>query len=161
MSKKVVIYARYSTDQQNPASIETQIDLATAFVTQHGWTLHNAYVNAGVSGASFETRPGLQAVLREAQTGAFEVLLCLTLSVGKPCGTAAVRARGSVGRPRSLIYPSRRRRKASEFIQTSEPFRLGCHAVSGGPQRDNLELDCASRVCARTKSQPCTRRCKH
>jgi DNA invertase Pin-like site-specific DNA recombinase len=79
MGKKVVIYARYSTDQQNPASIETQIDLATAFVTQHGWTLHNAYVDAGVSGASFETRPGLQAVLREAQTGAFEVLLCLTL----------------------------------------------------------------------------------
>ena len=33
----------------------------------------------GVSGASFETRPGLQAALKGAREGAFDVLLCLTL----------------------------------------------------------------------------------
>ncbi|MCF6367241.1 recombinase family protein [Rhizobium halophilum] len=79
MCKRVVIYARYSTDQQNPASIETQIDLGTSFVLERGWTLYQTFVDAGVSGASFDTRPGLQAALKGAREGAFDVLLCLTL----------------------------------------------------------------------------------
>jgi len=79
MCKRVVIYARYSTDQQNPASIETQLDLGTSFVLERGWTLCGTFVDAGVSGASFETRPGLQAALRRAREGAFDALLCLTL----------------------------------------------------------------------------------
>lgn len=79
MCKRVVIYARYSTDQQNPASIETQIDLGTSFVQERGWTLCRTFVDAGVSGASFDTRPGLQAALKGAREGAFDVLLCLTL----------------------------------------------------------------------------------
>lgn len=79
MCKRVVIYARYSTDQQNPASIETQLDLGTTFVLERGWTLCETFVDAGVSGASFETRPGLQAALKGAREGAFDVLLCLTL----------------------------------------------------------------------------------
>ncbi|MGR9221294.1 recombinase family protein [Rhizobium leguminosarum] len=55
----MVIYARYSTDQQNPASIETQLDLGASFIAQHGWKLSGIFVDAGVSGASFETRPDL------------------------------------------------------------------------------------------------------
>ena len=39
MCKRVVIYARYSTDQQNPASIETQLDLGASFVAERGWKL--------------------------------------------------------------------------------------------------------------------------
>lgn len=79
MCKRVVIYARYSTDQQNPASIETQLDLGTSFVLERGWTLCETFVDGGVSGASFETRPGLEAALKGAREGAFDVLLCLTL----------------------------------------------------------------------------------
>ncbi|MFD1744482.1 recombinase family protein [Rhizobium helianthi] len=79
MCKRVAIYARYSTDQQNPASIETQIDLGTSFLQERGWTLYQTFVDAGVSGASFDTRPGLQAALKGAREGAFDVLLCLTL----------------------------------------------------------------------------------
>lgn len=47
MCKRVVIYARYSTDQQNPASIETQLDLGTSFVLERGWTLCETFVDAG------------------------------------------------------------------------------------------------------------------
>lgn len=79
MIKRVSLYARYSTDQQNPASIETQVELGKAFVEKHGWQLHEVYVDAGVSGATFETRLGLQSMLNEACRGAFDVLLCLTL----------------------------------------------------------------------------------
>jgi len=46
--KRVVIYARYSTDQQNPASIETQLDLGREFVLPQGWHLADAFVGAGV-----------------------------------------------------------------------------------------------------------------
>ncbi|MEF3133409.1 recombinase family protein [Rhizobium sp. 268] len=79
MCKRAVIYARYSTDQQNPASIETQLDLGASFISERGWKLCGTFVDAGVSGASFETRPGLQAALTGAREGAYDVLLCLTL----------------------------------------------------------------------------------
>lgn len=77
--KRVVLYARYSTDQQNPASIETQLDLGKEFVLRQGWDLADTFVDAGVSGSSFETRPGLQAALARSSTGAYDVFLCLTL----------------------------------------------------------------------------------
>ena len=77
--KRVVLYARYSTDQQNPASIETQLDLGKEFVMRQGWDLADTFVDAGVSGSSFETRPGLQAALARSSTGAYDVFLCLTL----------------------------------------------------------------------------------
>lgn len=79
MCKRVVVYARYSTDQQNPASIETQLDLGASFIAERGWKQCGTFVDAGVSGASFETRPGLQAALTGAREGAYDVLLCLTL----------------------------------------------------------------------------------
>lgn len=77
--KRVVLYARYSTDQQNPASIETKLDLGKEFVMRQGWDLADTFVDAGVSGSSFETRPGLQAALARSSTGAYDVFLCLTL----------------------------------------------------------------------------------
>ncbi|MGO6855661.1 recombinase family protein [Rhizobium johnstonii] len=76
MCKRVVIYARYSPDQQNPASIETQLDLGASFVAERGWKLSGTYVDAGISGASFETRPGLQGC---ADRGARGSLRCPTL----------------------------------------------------------------------------------
>lgn len=39
MFKRVVLYARYSTDQQNPASIQTQLDLGRAMIEAKGWQL--------------------------------------------------------------------------------------------------------------------------
>lgn len=77
--KRVVLYARYSTDQQNPASIETQLYLAKEFVLRQGWHLADTFVDAGISGSSFETRPGLQAALTRSNAGAYDVFLCLTL----------------------------------------------------------------------------------
>ncbi|WP_246746821.1 recombinase family protein [Agrobacterium burrii] len=57
--KRVVLYARYSTDQQNPSSIDTQFDLGKEFVVREGRHLVDTFVDAGVSGSSFEARPGL------------------------------------------------------------------------------------------------------
>lgn len=79
MAIRTVIYARYSTDQQNPTSIETQLDLARAFAASKGWSVLGVYVDAGISGASFDTRPGLQASLVGARQREYDVLLCLSL----------------------------------------------------------------------------------
>lgn len=79
MTKRAVLYARYSTDQQNPASIETQVDLGKEVIRRHCWQHIETYVDAGVSGASFETRRGLQAALAGANGGQYDVFLCLTL----------------------------------------------------------------------------------
>ncbi|WP_337182170.1 recombinase family protein [Shinella sp.] len=77
--KRTALYARYSTDQQNPASIETQIDLGKEFAAKQGWSLLDIFIDAGISGASYETRPGLQSALSGARRGAYDILLCLTL----------------------------------------------------------------------------------
>ncbi|CAK7256993.1 MULTISPECIES: recombinase family protein [unclassified Shinella] len=79
MVKRVLLYARYSTDQQNPASIETQLDLGKAMIEAKGWQLIDSFVDAGISGANYETRPGLQGALFAAQQHACDVFLCLTL----------------------------------------------------------------------------------
>ncbi len=73
------VYARYSTDQQKPALIETQLDLGKEFVLRQGWHLADTFVDAGVSGSSFETRPGLRAALARSNMGAYDIFLCLTL----------------------------------------------------------------------------------
>jgi DNA invertase Pin-like site-specific DNA recombinase len=62
-----------------PASIETQLDLGKEFVLRQGWHLADTFVDAGVSGSSFETRPGLQAALAKSNIGAYDAFLCLTL----------------------------------------------------------------------------------
>ncbi len=77
--KRIVLYTRYATDQQDLAWIETQPDLGKQFVPQQGWHLAETFVDAYVSGSSFETRSGLQAALAVAKTGAYSVFLCLTL----------------------------------------------------------------------------------
>ncbi|WP_323131726.1 recombinase family protein [Agrobacterium tumefaciens] len=77
--KRIVLYTRYATDQQDLAWIETQPDLGKQFVPRQGWHLAETFVDAYVSGSSFETRPGLQAALAVAKTGAYSVFLCLTL----------------------------------------------------------------------------------
>jgi site-specific DNA recombinase len=67
--KRIVLYTRYATDQQDLAWITTQPDLGKQFVLRQGWHLADTFVDAYVSGSSFETRHGLQAALAVAKTG--------------------------------------------------------------------------------------------
>lgn len=79
MVKRVVLYARYSTDQQNPASIQTQLDLGRRMIEAKGWKLIDSFVDAGISGANYETRLGIQNALIAVQQRGCDVFLCLTL----------------------------------------------------------------------------------
>ena len=76
---RVAIYARYSSDLQRATSIEDQIRVARAYAAQQSWTIDEAriYTDAGISGASIDGRPGLQAFMVAAtqQPRPFDVLL--------------------------------------------------------------------------------------
>ena len=62
--KRVVIYARVSTDEkQQPHSIETQIERCRGFCTAYGYEVVTVVTDA-CSGTKLKTRPGIQEVLR-------------------------------------------------------------------------------------------------
>ena len=79
MTKTVLFYARYSTDRQHEVSIETQIDLGKAFAEKQGWKLKEIYSDAAVSGTSFNSRPGIQRLLRHVTQERIDVVLCVTV----------------------------------------------------------------------------------
>ncbi|MBY0566051.1 MAG: recombinase family protein [Hyphomonadaceae bacterium] len=71
---RAAIYARYSSDLQSRASIEDQIRLAREHADRQGWAIAEVYTDYGISGASM-MRPGLQALLADAQQRKFDVVL--------------------------------------------------------------------------------------
>ena len=61
---RVAIYARKSTDQHHVSeaqkSVTRQVDQARQYAAQKGWTVaeEHVYIDDGISGAEFATRPG-------------------------------------------------------------------------------------------------------
>ncbi len=75
---RAVIYARYSTDLQNPSSIEDQIRVCRESIDREGWSYHNAYCDRAASGAS-RLRVSYQKLLEDARRGAFDVVIAEAL----------------------------------------------------------------------------------
>jgi site-specific DNA recombinase len=76
---RVVLYARYSSDNQSVASIEDQFRICREHATREQWNVVGTYHDAAISGASVILRPGVQALLQDAQRGKFEVVLAEAL----------------------------------------------------------------------------------
>jgi DNA invertase Pin-like site-specific DNA recombinase len=76
---RVVVYARYSSENQREASIEDQIRLCRARIEREsGWTYVTAYTDYAVSG-SVRMRPGYQRLLEDARRGEFDIVLAEAL----------------------------------------------------------------------------------
>ncbi len=71
---RAVIYARFSTDMQRDASIEDQIRSCREHAARQGLEVIDVYSDKAISGASL-MRSGIQKLLRDAQTRAFDVVL--------------------------------------------------------------------------------------
>src|SRR5438445_9966091 len=76
------IYARKSTEQTGVAdeqkSVTRQIDHARAYAVRKGWTIaeDHVYVDDGISGAEFATRPGFLRLMNALKPRApFQVLV--------------------------------------------------------------------------------------
>jgi site-specific DNA recombinase len=73
---KTVIYSRYSSDQQKPASIDDQNRVCLNYAKQHNFTVTHYFSDAAISGASMN-RPGIQELMSIAHQ--FDVVLCESL----------------------------------------------------------------------------------
>lgn len=71
---KVVLYARYSSDNQRDASIEDQLRACRDYADAQGWTIIDSYSDRAISGASL-IRPGIQELITDANAGRFQILL--------------------------------------------------------------------------------------
>jgi DNA invertase Pin-like site-specific DNA recombinase len=76
---RVALYARYSSDQQNPSSVEDQLFLCREWAEREGWQIVGRYDDAAISGASVILRPGVQALLKDAEAGRFDMVLAEAL----------------------------------------------------------------------------------
>ena len=75
MSKRAVIYARYSTDLQNDQSVEDQIRLCAGHAQKLGLTVVGEYHDRAKSGASMFGRPGLASMMQAVDLGAFDAVI--------------------------------------------------------------------------------------
>lgn len=71
---RVVLYARYSSDNQRDASIEDQLRLCREHAERQGWTVVDSYTDRAMSGASL-LRPGIQELIADAPRQRFDMVL--------------------------------------------------------------------------------------
>ncbi len=76
---KVALYARYSSDTQSAASIQDQFRICREHADREQWKIVGTYHDAAISGASVILRPGVQALLQDAQRGLFTMVLAEAL----------------------------------------------------------------------------------
>ena len=77
MSKKVAIYARVSTDKQ---TTENQLNELRAVANRMGYVITQEYVENGVSGAKSRLdRPSLDAMMKDAVRGRFDMVMCWSI----------------------------------------------------------------------------------
>ena len=79
MTLRCALYARYSSDQQSPASIEDQFRVCRERAGREGWKMVGTYKDSAISGDSVILRPGVQALLEDARRGAFEIVVAEAL----------------------------------------------------------------------------------
>jgi site-specific DNA recombinase len=72
---RAVIYARYSTDLQSASSIDDQVRVCRDRAQREGWTIVSSYIDRAASGANILNRSGIRALLADAKTGKFEVVV--------------------------------------------------------------------------------------
>ena len=76
---RIALYARYSSDNQREASIDDQFRICREQAKREKWKIVGTYKDAGISGASMILRPGIQALLQDAQAGQFDIVMAEAL----------------------------------------------------------------------------------
>src|SRR3546814_16446937 len=72
-SNRAAVYSRYSTDKQDPSSIEDQVRICTRLIEPRGCALAATYSDAAMTGAP-AARPGPRPPMAGAAAGEFGVL---------------------------------------------------------------------------------------
>jgi len=77
--RRAVIYARYSSDLQSEVSIADQIRLCRERAEKDGYIIIETYSDYAISGGSLQNRPGIQALMSDAKTGKFDLVIAEAL----------------------------------------------------------------------------------
>ena len=94
-ASRVAIYARFSSDQQNPRSAADQARLCRVFAEARGWRVVEVYEDLALSGAS-KHRPDFQRLVRDAKARRFDVVVCESLDrLGRKLAAARVAVVGA------------------------------------------------------------------
>ncbi len=78
MTQRVALYARYSSDAQNAASVEDQNRLCRRHAEREGWIIVGEHADAAISGA-IRDRPGLNRLMASVEKGLVDVVLSESL----------------------------------------------------------------------------------
>ncbi|WP_089886519.1 recombinase family protein [Citreimonas salinaria] len=77
--RRVALYARYTTDMQNPMSIEDQFRQCERYARQQGWTIVERFSDSAVSGTKGKTRQDFTRLSEALRTGSFDTVLTESL----------------------------------------------------------------------------------
>lgn len=77
---RVALYARYSSNNQHEISLEDQFHSCREHAAREKWRIVKNYADSVFCGVSTILRPGIQALLRDAQIGTFDAVLAETLA---------------------------------------------------------------------------------
>ena len=72
---RAALYARFSTDNQNPTSVEDQLALCRRYAEQIGARVVGEFGDAGISGTAMGNRPQVRALLDFARGGDCDVVI--------------------------------------------------------------------------------------
>ena len=75
---RAVIYARYSSEQQNEASIEDQVRVCREHAERQGWSIIKTYTDSATSGAT-SLRDGYRELRAALPTGQIDIVLAESL----------------------------------------------------------------------------------
>ena len=79
MTKRAVIYARYSSDLQSDASIEDQVRLCEERLQSEGHMLVQVYQDRAISGGSVQNRDGIQRLMEAVRLGGVDLVMAEAL----------------------------------------------------------------------------------
>ena len=79
MTKRAVIYARYSSDLQSDASIEDQVRVCEERLTTDGYGLIQVYQDRAISGGSIHNRDGIQRLMDAVKQGGVDLVIAEAL----------------------------------------------------------------------------------
>ena len=79
MTKRAVIYARYSSDLQSDASIEDQVRLCEERLQSEGNKVVQVYQDRAISGGSVQNRDGIQRLMEAVRLGGVDLVMAEAL----------------------------------------------------------------------------------
>ena len=81
MSKKVAIYCRVSTiEQEEGFSIDSQYHNIKEYCKNQGHEIYNLYEDRGISGKNITNRPGIKQLLEDATKNKFDLVVVWKLN---------------------------------------------------------------------------------